>query len=92
MVASNWKTMTPVFLIGVGVGAAIGVLFAAKSGEETIEQISGAVDDVSGAVRDGVDGIVTQGRKMAVARSGHSSMPKKPFVTQQRLANRCSAK
>ena len=56
--------MTPIFLIGVGVGAAIGVLFAAKSGEETIEEISGAMDDVSGAVRDGVDGIVTQGRKM----------------------------
>jgi len=61
---NNWKTMTPIFLIGVGVGAAIGVLFAAKSGDETLEQISTAVDDVSGVVNDGVDEVVKRARKI----------------------------
>jgi gas vesicle protein len=64
MDGNDWKALAPVFLVGLGVGAAIGVMFAPKSGEETMKQISGAVDNVSGAVREGVDDLMTQGKKM----------------------------
>ncbi len=57
MAGNNWQRITSIFLIGVGVGATVGVLFAPKSGGETRDQISGAVND-------GVDEIVAQGNKL----------------------------
>ena len=65
MAANKWQKMTPAFLIGVGVGAAVGVLFAPKSGQETRDRISDAVSDVSNAAKDGADGIVAQGSKLS---------------------------
>ena len=45
------------FCLGLGIGVAVGVLFAPKSGEETC-------DDIVGAVNDGVDGVIAQGKKI----------------------------
>ncbi len=57
MAKNNWQKITSIFLIGVGVGATVGVLFAPSSGEETRDQISGAVND-------GVEEIVSQGNRL----------------------------
>jgi gas vesicle protein len=48
-----WVKFGPIFLVGMGVGAALGVLLAPKSGEQTRE-------DISSAVSDGVDGIAAK--------------------------------
>jgi gas vesicle protein len=57
MAANKWQRITSIFLIGVGVGATVGLLFAPQSGEETRDRITGAV-------LDGVDGVVAQGNKL----------------------------
>jgi len=57
MSANNWQRITSIFLVGVGVGATVGLLLAPTSGEETRDQISGAVND-------GVHEIVAQGNKL----------------------------
>ena len=54
----KWQQMAPIFLVGVGLGAAIGVLFAPKSGEETRDQISGALND-------GMNEISAQGARLS---------------------------
>jgi gas vesicle protein len=53
MSGNEWRHSTSVFLIGLGVGAGLGVLFAPKSGEETREEIADAV-------KDGADEIAAQ--------------------------------
>jgi gas vesicle protein len=58
LAANKWQRITPAFLIGVGLGAALGVLFAPRSGEETRDQISGSI-------KDGVDSIAAQGNKLS---------------------------
>ena len=57
MNGNGWQKTTSVFLVGVGVGASLGILLAPKSGEETR-------DDIAAAVKDGVDGVVTQGNNL----------------------------
>lgn len=57
MAGNSWQQTASVFLIGLGVGAGLGVLLAPKSGEETR-------DDIVGAVNDGVDGVIAQGKKI----------------------------
>jgi gas vesicle protein len=46
MANSNTGTVILAFVAGGVVGAALGVLFAPKSGKETREDIKGAVDDI----------------------------------------------
>ncbi len=57
MAGNGWQKTTSVFLIGLGMGAGLGVLLAPKSGEETR-------NDIVGGVKDGVDGLVAQGNKI----------------------------
>jgi gas vesicle protein len=57
MAGNGWQRTTSAFLIGLGVGAGLGVLFAPKSGEETR-------DEIVGAVKEGVDGVIAQGNKV----------------------------
>jgi gas vesicle protein len=57
MTRNGWQKTTSIFLIGLGVGAGLGVLFALKSGKETR-------DEIVGAVKDGADGVLAQGNKL----------------------------
>jgi gas vesicle protein len=57
MAGNGWQKYTSAFLIGLGVGAGLGVLLAPKSGKDTR-------DAIAGAVKDGVDGVVAQGNKL----------------------------
>jgi gas vesicle protein len=57
MAAERWQSVTSIFLVGVGVGAAVGVLLAPRSGEQTRRRIANAVND-------GVDEIVEQGGRI----------------------------
>jgi gas vesicle protein len=53
---NRWPEAVSVFAVGVAVGAALGVLFAPRSGEETREYIADTA-------RDSLDGAVAQGEK-----------------------------
>lgn len=57
MARYSWQQTGSVFLIGLGVGAGLALLFAPKTGEETRDQIAGAVND-------GVDSVIAQGKKL----------------------------
>jgi gas vesicle protein len=54
----RWPETISVFAVGIAVGAALGVLFAPKSGEETR-------DFIADTARDSLDGAVASGRRMA---------------------------
>jgi len=58
MTDNNWQGTTTAFLIGLGMGAALGILLAPKSGEDTR-------NDIAGAVRDGANQVMAQGRDFA---------------------------
>jgi gas vesicle protein len=55
---TKWSHPVSTLCIGLGVGAALGILFAPKSGEETRE-------DITDAVTDGVDEVRTRATKAA---------------------------
>lgn len=55
MASNTWQRTFSAFVIGAGVGAFVGVLFAPKSGYRTREQLAGAI-------RDGYDGAVAEGQ------------------------------
>jgi gas vesicle protein len=55
---NKWNHPVSTLCIGLGVGAALGILFAPKSGEETRE-------DISEAVTDGVDEVRSRAAKAA---------------------------
>jgi gas vesicle protein len=55
---NGWMETVSAFAVGVGIGAAIGVLFAPKAGEETR-------DDLADNAKDGVDQVVSRGREWA---------------------------
>lgn len=57
MSARNWQGTTSGLLIGIGVGVAVGMLLAPKSGKDTRDQIVGTV-------KDGLDGAIAKGQKM----------------------------
>jgi gas vesicle protein len=57
MASNSWQQATAALLIGLGVGARIALLFAPKTGKETR-------DEIAGAVNDGLDSVVAQGKKM----------------------------
>jgi gas vesicle protein len=53
---NRWPEAISVFAVGVAVGAAMGLLFAPRSGEETREYIADTA-------RESLDGAVAQGQK-----------------------------
>lgn len=55
---NNWAETVSIFAIGVGVGAALGVLFAPQSGDDTR-------DYLIGSAKDGLDSAVATGQKWA---------------------------
>jgi hypothetical protein len=55
---NRWPEAVSIFAVGVAVGAALGVLFAPRSGEETR-------DFIGDAARTGLDETVAQGRQWA---------------------------
>jgi gas vesicle protein len=66
---NRWPETISAFVIGIGVGAALGVLFAPQSGEDTRDYLIGTakdgLDQAVGSARDGVDQLSAQGRKWA---------------------------
>jgi gas vesicle protein len=57
MTGNSCRQSVSVFLVGLGVGAGLGLLFAPKSGETTR-------GDVADAVKDGADSMTAQGKKL----------------------------
>ena len=53
----RWTESISAFVVGLGVGAALGVLFAPRSGDDTREYILESA-------KDGVDGAVAAGQKL----------------------------
>ena len=53
----RWTESISAFVVGLGVGAALGVLFAPRSGDDTREYILESA-------KDGVDGAVAAGHKL----------------------------
>ena len=58
MASNRWQETLAAFVVGVGLGALVGVLLAPKSGEETREQIADAMNE-------GYDRAVAGGRQVA---------------------------
>jgi len=67
MSRNRWPQAISAFVIGMGVGAALGVLFAPQSGEDTRDYLVGTakdgLDQAVGTARDGVDRVTSAGRK-----------------------------
>ena len=67
MSRNRWPQAISAFVIGMGVGAALGVLFAPQSGEDTRDYLVGTakdgLDQAVGTARDGVDRVSSAGRK-----------------------------
>ena len=57
MASDKWQSTASAFLIGLGIGAGIGILLAPKSGEDTR-------NDIAGAVKDGTNRIIAQGKNL----------------------------
>ncbi|HEY0701347.1 MAG TPA: YtxH domain-containing protein [Candidatus Acidoferrales bacterium] len=69
MSRNRWPETISAFVIGIGVGAALGVLFAPQSGEDTRDYLIGTakdgLDQATDAARDSVDQLSATGRKWA---------------------------
>ncbi|HEY2646130.1 MAG TPA: YtxH domain-containing protein [Candidatus Acidoferrales bacterium] len=57
MTENGWQKSATLFIVGLGLGAGLGVLFAPKSGEETRADIANGVNDCA-------DELVAQGKKI----------------------------
>ena len=57
MARMKWQGTASGLLIGIGVGVAIGMLLAPKSGKDTRDQIVGTV-------KDGLDGAIAKGQNL----------------------------
>ena len=66
---SNWSSRTTGFLLGVGVGAGLGILLAPSAGIETREAIRGKAVDVKNKVVDSASSAVSK------MRNSITSMP-----------------
>jgi gas vesicle protein len=58
MSRTNWEGTATGVVIGLGVGVALGMLLAPKSGQETRDQIAGTV-------REGLDNALAKGQDLA---------------------------
>jgi gas vesicle protein len=54
---SNWPQMISAFAVGLGAGAALGMLFAPMSGEDTR-------DYIGSTAQEGVDDVIASGKKV----------------------------
>jgi len=73
--ADNVGSKVSYFLVGLGVGALMGVLFAPKSGEETREYLSKRADDgrefaqkKARELRERADELIERGKDVAVRK------------------------
>jgi gas vesicle protein len=71
---NKWPGIFSAFAVGIGAGAALGLLLAPQSGEDTRDQIRGAAQD-------GVDEVVSRG-KSAVRRARRTVEDAKEFVNE----------
>ena len=58
MSRTNWEGTAAGVVIGLGIGVALGILLAPKSGQETRDQIAGTV-------KDGIDSALATGQDLA---------------------------
>ena len=76
MAATNVSTKIAFFLAGFGIGAAVALLFAPQSGEETRKQIAGKAQE-------GRDYVATRGRE--IRRQAEDLVDQgKEMITRQR--------
>jgi gas vesicle protein len=73
---NRWPQVVSAFAIGLGAGAALGILFAPQSGEYTREYLRDAAQD-------GADAAVARG-KTAVRRARKTLSDAKEFATDAR--------
>ena len=73
--ADNVGSKVSYFLVGLGVGALVGVLFAPKSGEDTREYLAKRADEgrefaqkKARELRDRADELIERGKDMAVRK------------------------
>jgi gas vesicle protein len=62
---SDWSSIVTGIAIGVGIGAALGILFAPQSGEDTREYLKGAAQDRLNDTRERFSNAVESGKDFA---------------------------
>ena len=74
MIRKNWPEIGSAFVIGLGVGAIVGMMWAPKSGEETRALLREKAQD-------GIDAAIAQGKKVA-RRAQRATDSAKEFVNE----------
>ena len=62
---NKWSQSISVFAVGIGVGAALGILFAPRSGEDTRDALKESANDLVDTVNDGLDTATSATRNWA---------------------------
>jgi gas vesicle protein len=62
---SDWSSVVTGIAIGVGIGAALGILFAPQSGEDTREYLMGAAKDRLNETKDRFGKVIESGKDLA---------------------------